>query len=121
MENNNEFGNFLQNKLSVNELNLSEPDLSLIAEARKKVGLRKKQIQKPSIFLALLTIILNPQLKYLQVGLSTFIIAMCIFYVNDQPALSKNSLDSTYKAANTHSVVSSTILTCIQTCRNDKH
>lgn len=115
MENNKELDQFLQNQMAVDELGLGEPSLSLVEAARKKVATRKLTSQKPSGFTAVLNFILTPPLKYIQVTLSVFIIGMCLFYFNDQPASSKNSSDSSYTSINTHSLSNSSTLTCIQT------
>ena len=44
MENNLE--NFLKNKLSVDDLNLETPDISLVNQARQNIKLRKKQVEE---------------------------------------------------------------------------
>ncbi len=121
METNKELENFLQQKLSVDELALNEPDPSLVATARKKVMLRKKTAQQPSFIISILTFIFDLKLKFVQVGLSTFIIAMCIFYIYDQPASCKNQKYSNTVAANTHSLLNSPTLTCIQTITKPEH
>ncbi|MBK7668333.1 MAG: hypothetical protein IPJ32_13940 [Sphingobacteriaceae bacterium] len=47
----NKLDHFLKNKLSVDDLNLETPDISLVNEAREKIKLRKKQTIEKRKFL----------------------------------------------------------------------
>jgi hypothetical protein len=121
MENTKELEAFLQSKLSLDATDLKDPDLSLVNEARKKVMLRKKSVQKPWVFISALAFVFDLKIKFVQLGLATFIIAMCIFYINDQPGSCKNQVSSNNIATNTHSLLNSPTLTCIQTTAAPEH
>ncbi len=111
MENNNELEKFLQNKLSLNELGINGPHPALVSEARKKIIARKKQAAKPENFFLLFKWLFNSRI----VGFSTLLIAGCFFYFSKEQSRNKNNYYSSQNASGTHSVVSSTILTSIQT------
>ena len=74
---------FLKDKMSLNKMEINQPDPSLVSEARKKVVLRKKvSVESESIF-STLGRFFNLQIKLYQAVLATIIIAAGIFYFSN--------------------------------------
>ncbi|HWY09939.1 MAG TPA: hypothetical protein VN026_01380 [Bacteroidia bacterium] len=118
MGNNTE--NFLKNKLSIDELDLEIPNISLVNEAREKIALRKKQIPAKENFFSFIYDYFGFEIKSYQIGLATLLIACGIFYFtnnvnekNDSTLISKN-------AANNYSISSSTVLASLTQYTNNK-
>ncbi len=101
--------NFLKNKMSVDEIGIANPDLSLIENAGKKIGLRRKiSEKKPSVF-GVLSAFFHPKLKLYYTGFASLIIIFGIFYILKQKSKSNNFNMSGYSNTKT-SVNSSTVL-----------
>ena len=118
MENNSK--NFLKNKLSIDELNLDTPDISLVSEAREKILSRKKLTPEKENFFSFFYEYFGFEIKSYQIGLATLLLACGIFYLtnnvnekNDGTLISKN-------AANNYSISSSTVLASLTQYTNNK-
>ncbi len=107
MENN--LDNFLKNKMSVNEMGMEDPDISLIAEARKKVMARKRLITEKPNFVWMLTAFFNPKFKLLYTALASLLIIFGIFYILKQKN-NKNNFNMSEFSSKKSSVNSSTVL-----------
>jgi hypothetical protein len=118
MENNTE--NFLKNKLSINELDLDTPDLSLVNEAREKILSRKKQnIQKVG-FLTFIFSYFDFKVKAYQVGIAMLLIAGGIFYFTSLENKTNTDAFVSRNAANNYSISSSTVLASLTQYTNNK-
>jgi len=115
MENN--LDNFLKNKLSVDDLDLEHPDISLVNDAREKIKLRKKPIPEKENFF---DFILNFFAKPLHAGLaSVLIIAGLFYFINSQKEKSGSPLAS-QNATTNYSISSSTVLASLTQYTNNK-
>lgn len=116
----NNLENFLKNKLSVDDLNLDTPDISLVNEARSKIKLRKKQIPEKETFYELLFNFFPFQLRPYQAGLAAVLIMAGIFYlINSKTGQDKNALVS-QNAVGNYSISSSTVLASLTQYTNNK-
>ncbi len=118
MENNLE--NFLKNKLSVDDLNLETPDISLVNEAREKIKLRKKQTIEKESFYDIIFNFFHFQVKPYQAGIAALLIVAGVFYfTNTETGKNESSLVS-QTAANNYSISSSTVLASLTQYTNNK-
>lgn len=115
MENNIE--NFLKHKLSVEDLHIEQPDISLVNEAREKIKQRKKPLpEKENFFDMVLTFFAKP----LQAGIASVLIIAGIFYfINSQTGKNGYPLTSQNATAN-YSISSSTVLASLTQYTNNK-
>lgn len=117
MERENELEKFLSDKLSAEELNFPMPDISLIAEARKKVSARaqKKQIEEKQDFIYMIAAFLNFKVKLYQAVIATIITGGIIFYFTHENKNNKSDVQPTEYVSNLASANSSTVMSCTQT------
>jgi hypothetical protein len=115
METHPKLEKLLRTGMSLDNSDISEPDLSLISEARQLVALRKKAAVRKSGLLESILSFFTMNIKVYQAALSTIVMGGFIFYFLQVNTLSDS--DSTLTQANTHnnSVKSSTVLTSILT------
>lgn len=118
MENNTE--NFLKNKLSIDELGLETPDISLVNAAREKVLLRKKQPVQKDGFLTFISSYFNFEIKAYQAGLATLFIVSGIFYFTSTDNKNTNGSFVSQNATNNYSISSSTVLASLTQYTNNK-
>jgi len=115
MENN--IDDFLKRKLTVNDLNLDQPDISLVNNARQRVLQRKKTRPETERFF---DFILAFFAKPLHTGAAFVLIIASIFYfVNSQTGKSGYPLASQNATAN-YSISSSTVLASLTQYTNNK-
>ena len=121
MDRNKDLENFLGELMSADASGISAPSPALVAEARQKVLLHKKQVKKRSSISDLFTFLSGLNVKLYHVGISVLLVSAGIFYLNEP---SYHSGDSSgfmqYKESlsitnTTISVNSSTMLTSIPT------
>lgn len=118
MENN--VKQFLKNKLSVDDLDMETPDISLVNEAREKIKTRKKHLHKKESFYDLVFNFFHFQLKPYQAGMAALLIAAGVFYfINKETEKTGSSLVSQNAAAN-YSISSSTVLASLTQYTNNK-
>ena len=118
MENN--INHFLKNKLSVDELNLETPNISLVNEAREKIKLRKKQAPEKESFYQLFLDLFQFRLKPYQAGIASVLVIGALFYfINTKTEKGGNSLVS-QNAATNYSISSSTVLASLTQYTNNK-
>jgi hypothetical protein len=118
MENN--LNHFLKNKLSVDNLGLKTPDISLVKEAREKIKLRKKQIPGKESFYNLIFNFFHFQLKPYQAGIAALLIIAGVFYfTNTETGKNESSLVS-QNATTNYSISSSTVLASLTQYTNNK-
>ena len=123
MENNNkEFENRIRSNMALEAMELNEPGISLVEDARKKILLRKKPVKAEKHFLHWLFMIFQSKLKFYQVGFSVLLTTICLIYsleINNNTGSNRSIGADTNEmvAANnpTISVNSSTLLTSIPT------
>lgn len=122
MENKNELEKLFRETMSVDELIISDPDISLVSEARKKILLRKQPLKKARAKFSFFDQLFSSKLKFYQVGFSVLLTCICLVYSLEMNHNSKNgeeftSFSNTVLASNTPtiSVNSSTLLTSIPT------
>jgi hypothetical protein len=119
MENNND--NFLKHKLSIDEMELGEPDLSLVQEAREKILARKKRPEVQNDLLAgwrsHFEFLFNP----FPAGIAAILIIAGIFYfTNDQTQRTELAVNPRNAAANYSISSSSTVLASLTQYTNNK-
>ena len=118
MENNLE--NFLKNKLSVDDLNLETPDISLVNQARQNIKLRNKQVEEKENFFTLIFYFFQTQFKPYQTGIAAVLIIASIFYfINSKTEKGSGSFVS-QNASNSYSISSSTVLASLTQYTNNK-
>lgn len=118
MKNNVE--NFLKNKLSVDDLNLETPDISLVNEAREKIKLRKKQNIGKESFYDVIFNFFHFQVKPYQAGIAALLIIAGVFYfTNTETGKNESSLVS-QNATTNYSISSSTVLASLTQYTNNK-
>ncbi len=122
MENNKAFEKLIRDSMSIDALEIKEPELSLVEEARKKILLRKKTQQKETRSFNWLIEVIQAKLKLYQVGVSVLLTFICFAYSLDtvenksNVSVSGNYNNEMITAKNTTiSVNSSTLLTSIPT------
>jgi hypothetical protein len=122
MENKNELEKLFHQTMSLDELNINEPDISLVNEARKKILLRKQPLKKERTKFSFFDQLFMSKLKFYQVGFSVLLTCICLVYSLEMNHNSKNggefsSFSASVLASNTPtiSVNSSTLLTSIPT------
>lgn len=114
METHKDLEKILHDKMSLEELNINDPAPSLIQEARKKIGTRKKPSVEPNDFFSLIAAFLNLKVKLYQAVLASLIIGgiILIFNREDSGGINTHPGDS---VSNIASVRSSTVLSSIYT------
>lgn len=118
MENNIE--QFLKNKLSIDDLEMETPDISLVNEAREKIKARKKHHQRKESFYDMVFNFIHSQLKPYQAGMAALLIAAGVFYfINKECEKTTGSLVS-QNAATNYSISSSTVLASLTQYTNNK-
>lgn len=118
MENN--LDHFLKNKLSVDHMDLEDPDISLVNTAREKIKFRRKPSPEKEGFYALIFNFFHFQLKPYQAGIAALLIATGIFYfVNTKTGNNESTLVS-QNAATNYSISSSTVLASLTQYTNNK-
>ncbi len=116
MENN--LDNFLKNKLSVDDLDLKTPDISLVNSAREKIKLRKRTTPEKENFFDFIIAFLD--LKPYQTGLAAIVLIAGIFYfINTKTEKGSDSLVS-QNAVSNYSISSSTVLASLTQYTNNK-
>jgi hypothetical protein len=96
MENNKNLDEFLKKQMSSDNLEVNEPELSLVNEARKKVLSRKKTTSSNGNLFSFLSKIFNLQIKLYQGGLAALVIALGVFYLNGKPTKSDSNFVAQY-------------------------
>jgi hypothetical protein len=118
MENN--LNNFLKNKLSVDELNIDSPDISLVNEAREKIKLRKQQLPERESFFNVLLHLFQFRLKPYRLGIASVLIIGSLFYfINTKTEKGGGALVS-QNATTNYSISSSTVLASLTQYTNNK-
>ncbi len=118
MENNLE--NFLKNKLSVDDLNLETPNISLVNQAREKIKLRGKKIEEKESFFNLIFNFYQAWFKPYQTGIAAVLLIAGIFYfINSKTEKGEISFVS-QNASNSYSISSSTVLASLTQYTNNK-
>lgn len=118
MENN--INNFLKNKLSVDELNIEQPDISLVNDAREKIRSRKQPAIERENFFEQLIGLFQFQLKPYQAGIAAVLVIGTLFYfINKQTGNSDIPLVS-QNATTNYSISSSTVLASLTQYTNNK-
>jgi len=118
MENNTE--NFLKNKLSIDDLNIESPDISLVNEAREKIKLRKKQTTEKESFFDLAFRFLQLLLKPYQAGIAAVLIIAGVFYFINTKTGSSDSVLVSQNATTNYSISTSTVLASLTQYTNNK-
>ena len=121
MDSNNAIEKHLGELMSVEAIDVPNPDLSLVNAARNKVAARKKTIRIQISFFDQLIAFLRFDFKFYHLGVSLLLISAGIFYVNEpnyNSGVSGGFIE--YKEAlsitnTTISVNSTTMLTSIPT------
>lgn len=116
MENN--LDHFLKNKLSVDELNIESPDISLVNDAREKIKLRKKPVPEKQNFFDFLMHFLD--LKPYQTGLAAIVLIAGFFYFINPRSENNNETLASQNAAGNYSISSSTVLASLTQYTNNK-
>jgi hypothetical protein len=112
MDNKTEWDKFLERKLSPDELEIGDPELSLVREARNKVLLRKKPVQQKPF--ALLNWLRESRPVIMQLGASMAMIIGCFVYAStDTP--DKGYVSAQEGTSQGQGKITTT-LTTIQTC-----
>lgn len=114
METNNELERFLSDKMSAEEMNLSMPDILLIAEARKKVLAREKKNvrEEKQDFIYMIAAFLNFKVKLYQAVVATIIIGGIVFYFTHNNKSPKNEAQTTDYVSNLASANNPTVMSC---------
>jgi hypothetical protein len=122
MENKNELEKLFRETMSVDELIISDPDIALVSEARKKILMRKQPLKKERTKFSFFDQLFSSKLKFYRVGFSILLTCICLVYSLEINHNSKNGgvfndFSTTVLASNTPtiSVNSSTLLTSIPT------
>ncbi|MES2680748.1 MAG: hypothetical protein V4635_12725 [Bacteroidota bacterium] len=116
MENNKEINEFISNKMSLDELNVKDPDLSLVAEARKKIAARKKKpANEIEDFFSLMAAFLNFKIKLYHAVIAAVITGGLILYTTREDHDNKDESRTSEYVSNIASVRSSTVLSSIYT------
>ena len=118
MENNTE--DFLKNKLSIDDLNIETPAISLVNEAREKIKLRKKQTLKKESFFDWVFNFFHFQLKPYQTGIATVLIIAGVFYFINTKTGSSDSVLVSQNATTNYSISTSTVLASLTQYTNNK-
>lgn len=122
MENKNDLEKLFRQSMSLNALNINEPDISLVNEARKKILMRKQTVKKERTIFSFFELFFFSKLKFYQVGFSVLLTCICLIYSLELNRTRKSdgefsSFSASVLASNTPtiSVNSSTLLTSIPT------
>lgn len=116
MENNEELDKFLSNKMSLEDLKLTDPAASLVSEARKKIIARKKNpASEIEDFFSLLAAFLNFKIKLYHAVIATVVTGGIILYASREDHGNKEESRSSEYVSNIASVRSSTVLSSIYT------
>ncbi len=118
MENNTE--NFLKNKLSIDDLNIETPDISLVNVAREKIKSRKKQVIEKEGFFNRVFHFFHFQLKPYQTGIAAVLIIAGIFYFINTKTGSSDSVLVSQNATTNYSISTSTVLASLTQYTNNK-
>ena len=118
MENN--LDNFLKNKLSVDELNMDSPDITLVNDAREKRKLRKKQAPEKESFFDMVADLFQFQLRSYQVGIASVLIIGSLFYFINTKTEKSGSVLVSQNATTNYSISSSTVLASLTQYTNNK-
>jgi hypothetical protein len=98
MENNKNLDEFLRKQMSSDNLDLKDPNLSLVNEARKKVMNRKNVAKTNGNLFSFLTTLFNLEIKLYQGGLASVLIALGVFYFTDKPSKTENNYVAEYSS-----------------------
>ena len=115
MENKDKLDEFLSQKMALEELNLPEPSLSLIAEARKKITARKKSTSEIEDTISLLAAFLNFKIKLYHAVIASIIVGGIILCFTKEDTTNKKEIPTSEYVSNIASVKSSTVLSSIYT------
>jgi hypothetical protein len=115
METHPKLEKLLRAGMSLDHSDITEPDLSLISEARQVLALRKKTKVKQNNFFANVIALFTMNVKLYQAALSTLVMGGCIFYFMEVNTLQSSENALSQSNANNSSVKSSTVLTSILT------
>lgn len=118
MENNTE--KFLKNKLSIDELGLDTPDISLVNEAREKILSRKKLNPEKENFFSFVYEYFGFEIRSYQIGLATLLLACGIFYFTNNVNENNSGTIISQNATNNYSISSSTVLASLTQYTNNK-
>jgi hypothetical protein len=115
METHPKLEKILKTGMSVEQLDLPEPDLSLISEARQLVALRKKPVRKTNGLWENVIALFTMNVKLYQAALSTLVMGGLIFYFSEVNTINNPEASLTQSQSANNSVKSSTVLTSILT------
>jgi hypothetical protein len=121
---NKELNDLLGHHLSVENMDLREPDPLLVFEARQTVLSHNKVMRQSTFILTRFIDFLQIQLKFYHLGFSLLLVTAGIFYsnLNSQGGDSRDLVNYNSEVLsiknNTISVMSATMLTSIPTLRN---
>jgi ubiquinone biosynthesis protein COQ9 len=113
MENNNELNKFLSDKMSIDDLDISVPELS--SAVRNKITERKKQSLEIEDFFSLVAAFLNFKIKLYHAITAIVVIGGCILYFSGEERSDRSDAHSGDHISNIASVKSSTVLSSIHT------
>lgn len=114
METHKDLEKILHDTLSLEELELPQPDISLVLEARRKIMLRKKPVAEANDFFSLVAAFLNFRVKLYQAVLAMMVITGSIMFYNSGGSdTGKEQADDSFSSI--ASVRSSTVLSSIYT------
>lgn len=120
MESKKELEQLFLETMSLDALNISEPDISLVSDARNKIAMRKQSPKNEQIKFSFIDYFFKP--KFYQVGFSVLLTCICLVYSleinhNSRNGGEFNNFSASALASNTPtiSVNSSTLLTSIPT------
>lgn len=117
MENNTE--NFLKNKLSIDDLNIDCPDISLVNDAREKIKHRKKSITaKENSFDWIFNFFSS--VKPYRTGIAAVLFIAGVFYFINSQTGKNDSVLVSQNATTNYSISSSTVLASLTQYTNNK-
>lgn len=116
MEHNDQLNEFIRDYMSLDELNLKDPDLSLVSAARKKIMTRKKQpVNEMDDFFSLVAGFLNLKIKLYHAVIASIVIGAVILFATREDKNNNEETRSGEYTSNIASVRSSTVLSSIYT------
>jgi hypothetical protein len=116
----NKLDDFLKNKLSVDDLNMETPDISLVNNAREKIRSRQQTLPEKENFFDRLLGLIRFQLKPYQLGIASVLIIGTLFYfINTKTEKNGEALVS-QNATTNYSISSSTVLASLTQYTNNK-
>ena len=115
MEKENNLDQFLAGKLSSDEMKMTSPTPSLVAEARKKIELRKRNLGDREDLFSMIASFLNLKIKLYHAVIATIVIGGAIVYFSKSGSPEKNEVNTDQYVSNIAAVRNSTVLSSIHT------